>query len=57
MVTFSVEDGITLSDSTFATIRFRNLVGQRYLTLTQGYQGVGDASVYDREGRELIEFS
>jgi phospholipid/cholesterol/gamma-HCH transport system substrate-binding protein len=41
LVTFSVEEGITLSDSTFATIRFRNLVGQRYISLTEE---VGDTS-------------
>ncbi len=41
LVTFSVEDGVTLSDSTFATIRFRNLVGQRYISLSEE---VGDTS-------------
>lgn len=41
LVTFSVEDGVSLSDSTFATIRFRNLVGQRYISLSEE---VGDTS-------------
>lgn len=35
LVTFSVEDSARLNDSTHATIRYRNLVGQRYLSLTQ----------------------
>jgi phospholipid/cholesterol/gamma-HCH transport system substrate-binding protein len=34
-VTFTVDDGTDLSDSTHAAIRFRNLVGQRYISLTQ----------------------
>jgi phospholipid/cholesterol/gamma-HCH transport system substrate-binding protein len=34
-VTFSVEDGTELNDSTHAAIRYRNLVGQRYISLTQ----------------------
>jgi phospholipid/cholesterol/gamma-HCH transport system substrate-binding protein len=33
-ITFSVEDGTDLSTSTHASIRYRNLVGQRYLSLT-----------------------
>ncbi len=41
LVTFTVEDAVTLSDSTFATIRFRNLVGQRYISLSEE---VGDTS-------------
>jgi len=32
-VTFSVEDGTDLSASTHASIRYRNLVGQRYISL------------------------
>jgi len=35
LVTFTVEKGTELNDSTHATIRFRNLVGQRYVSLTQ----------------------
>ena len=35
-VTFSVRDQTTLTKSTNVQIRFRNLVGQRYLALTQG---------------------
>ena len=41
VVTFSVEDGSTLMKSTHATIRYRNLVGQRYISLTQD---IGDTS-------------
>ena len=33
-VTFSVQDGTALRESTHATIRYRNLVGQRYIALT-----------------------
>jgi phospholipid/cholesterol/gamma-HCH transport system substrate-binding protein len=35
MVTFSVQDETPLSKATHAAIRYRNLVGQRYLSLTQ----------------------
>ena len=34
-VTFSVQDGTALRESTHATIRYRNLVGQRYIALTE----------------------
>ena len=36
MVTFSVQDETTLSKATHASIRYRNLVGQRYISLTEG---------------------
>src|SRR5215218_7496134 len=36
LVTFSVEDSTTLSRATHASIRYRNLVGQRYISLTGG---------------------
>jgi phospholipid/cholesterol/gamma-HCH transport system substrate-binding protein len=36
IVTFKVDADSQLSASTFATIRYRNLVGQRYIALTQG---------------------
>ncbi len=35
LVTFSVDDGTSVNGGTNATIRFRNLVGQRYISLTQ----------------------
>ncbi len=35
MVTFSVQDQTSLSKATHAAIRYRNLVGQRYISLTQ----------------------
>ena len=41
LVTFSVAKRATVTKSSTATIRYRNLVGQRYLSLTQG---VGDTS-------------
>ena len=39
LVTFDVEDGTDVTGATNAEIRFRNLVGQRYITLTRG---IGD---------------
>ena len=35
LVTFSVQDSADLTGATHATIRYRNLVGQRYISLTQ----------------------
>ncbi|MCW2783659.1 MAG: virulence factor Mce family protein [Marmoricola sp.] len=40
-VTFSVRDATPVTRSSTATIRYRNLVGQRYVSVTQG---VGDSS-------------
>ena len=42
LVTFSVQDDVDLYRSTHATIRYRNLVGQRYIALTTD---IGDSSV------------
>ena len=39
LVTFKVAKDQQLTDSTDATIRYRNLVGQRYIALTQGVGG------------------
>ena len=39
LVTFGVDSDIPLTDNTHATIKFRNLVGQRYIALTQGADG------------------
>ena len=36
VVEFSVEDETRLTESTYATVRYRNLVGQRYIALTEG---------------------
>jgi phospholipid/cholesterol/gamma-HCH transport system substrate-binding protein len=41
MVTFSVQDDTPLSKATHASIRYRNLVGQRYISLSQE---VGDSA-------------
>jgi phospholipid/cholesterol/gamma-HCH transport system substrate-binding protein len=41
MVTFTVRDATAVTRSSTATIRYRNLVGQRYIAVTQG---VGDTS-------------
>ncbi|EON25344.1 virulence factor Mce family protein [Nocardioides sp. CF8] len=40
LVTFTVADATQVNGGTFATIRYRNLVGQRYISLTQE---VGDS--------------
>lgn len=39
LVTFNVEPDVQLTQNTTATLRFRNLVGQRYLSLAQGSDG------------------
>jgi phospholipid/cholesterol/gamma-HCH transport system substrate-binding protein len=49
LVTFTVESGSQVSASTNAAIRYRNLVGQRYIALTQG---VGSPSIL-REGATI----
>jgi phospholipid/cholesterol/gamma-HCH transport system substrate-binding protein len=41
LVSFTVADATQLNGGTFATIRYRNLVGQRYISLTQE---VGDTA-------------
>lgn len=45
LVTFTVRQSTPLTDDTRAELRFRNLVGQRYLVLMQG--GEGGASVLE----------
>ena len=35
MITFSVDDTASVTEATHATIKYRNLVGQRYIALTQ----------------------
>ena len=39
LVTFKVADDQAVTDSTMAQIRYRNLVGQRYISLSQGVGG------------------
>jgi len=39
LVTFTVDEDTRLDDATHATIRYRNLIGQRYIALTQ--EGTG----------------
>ncbi|MCD9155418.1 MCE family protein [Aeromicrobium duanguangcaii] len=38
-VTFRVDSDITLTQSTEATLRYRNMIGQRYLALAEGTDG------------------
>ncbi|GAA5144534.1 MCE family protein [Nocardioides marinquilinus] len=45
-VTFTVEEGNELTTATEAKIRYRNLVGQRYIALSQGVTE-GDVTVLD----------
>jgi len=47
LVTFSVDADTPLDDATHATIRFRNLIGQRYIALTQ--EGNGGDELGDGE--------
>jgi len=49
LVTFDVAEDHDVTESTFATVRYRNLVGQRYIALTQG---VGGPSIL-REGATI----
>lgn len=39
MITFGVNSDVSLTQNTAVTIKFRNLIGQRYLALTQGSEG------------------
>ena len=43
LVTFGVEPDVNLTENTTATLRFRNLVGQRYMSLAQGPEGATTA--------------
>ena len=43
LVTFGVEPDVRLTQNTTATLRFRNLVGQRYMALAQGPDGASAA--------------
>jgi phospholipid/cholesterol/gamma-HCH transport system substrate-binding protein len=47
MVTFSVQDETALSKATHASIRYRNLVGQRYISLDQQ---IGDSGTLPEGG-------
>ena len=49
VVTFKVDSDHPITDATHATVRYRNLVGQRYIALTQG---VGGPSIL-REGATI----
>ncbi len=42
MVTFSVDDSTSVTEATHATIKYRNLVGQRYISLAQQGSNNGD---------------
>jgi phospholipid/cholesterol/gamma-HCH transport system substrate-binding protein len=52
LVTFSVEEGTDLSSATHAAIRYRNLVGQRYIALTPE---AGDTEQLDEGGTIPVE--
>ncbi len=38
-VTFTVDADVTLTQSTLASLRYRNMIGQRYLALSEGAEG------------------
>lgn len=44
LVTFDLDESTRISEATQATIRYRNLVGQRYISLSEG---IGDADPLD----------
>lgn len=52
LVTFAVENGTALTKATQASIRYRNLVGQRFISLTQG---IGDATPLEEGGTIPVE--
>jgi len=52
LVSFSVDEGTSLSQATNAAIRYRNLVGQRYISLSQG---IGGSDSLDEGARIPIE--
>ncbi|HET8960418.1 MlaD family protein [Nocardioides sp.] len=52
LVTFEVEDDSPVTGATNAEIRFRNLVGQRYITLTRG---IGDTEPLDEGSTIPVE--
>ncbi len=47
IVEFDVADDSRLTESTYATIRYRNLVGQRYIALTEGTGGQAELEEND----------
>jgi len=47
LITFTVEESTELNESTEAAIKYRNLVGQRYLSLTHG---VGESDTLEEGG-------
>jgi len=47
LITFSVDESTTVTEATHATIKYRNLVGQRYIALTQD---VGSTTKLDAGG-------
>ena len=46
-ITFKVDEDTVIDESTFATIKYRNLIGQRYISLTQDGDGGGDRLAED----------
>jgi len=45
LVTFKVEDSTPMTEATNATIKYRNLVGQRYISLTEDPEATSDDSL------------
>lgn len=51
-VTFAVDNGTEITEATQASIRYRNLVGQRFIALTQD---IGDATPLEEGGTIPVE--
>ncbi len=62
IVTFGVDSDVPLTDNTNATIKFRNLVGQRYIALTQGADGAkttlkGGSTIPESRTQEALDLN
>jgi phospholipid/cholesterol/gamma-HCH transport system substrate-binding protein len=61
-VTFGVDSDVPLTANTNATIKFRNLVGQRYIALTQGADGAKtvlrpDSTIPESRTKEALDLN
>lgn len=62
LVTFGVDSDVPLTANTNATIKFRNLVGQRYIALTQGSEGAkstlrADSTIPESRTQEALDLN
>lgn len=61
-VTFGVDSDVPLTANTHATIKFRNLIGQRYIALTQGADGAKtvlkpDSTIPEERTQEALDLN